>query len=485
MAHGDGIYIGGSWIEPVRGQRITLIDPSTEDVIGEPYLATAEDVPAAVDAAEAAFPAWSALSFGERADVLDRIAHAWERRAEEISVSVSREMGMPIANSRLTNGIGAARNFRYYAQVARAWQSEETREALSFEGSVIVRSVPVGVVAAIAPWNYACYLIASKVAPALAAGCTVVLKPAVENALTSVLIAEVMEEAGVPAGVVNVVVGTPDFGAALVAEPRVASVAFTGSTAVGKRIGSVVGERLASTNLELGGKSAAIVLDDADLEATLRDLPALSFRNSGQTCFAQTRVIATAGIYDRVVDGLAAWANAQVLGSAFDDTTTLGPLGTANQRAVARRFIESGLASGARLVAGGLDADVPSPGYFVRPTVFADVDNTSELAQEEVFGPVICVIKAQDDEDAIRLANQSRYGLAGTVWTTDIERGTAVARRMDTGSVGINGFRPDMGSPFGGVKDSGSGRENGREGLAVFLRSESIYRFGVPTNVSS
>lgn len=402
MGHGDGIYIGGAWIAPVRGERVTLIDPSTEERLGEPYLAGAEDARIAVDAAEAAFPAWSALSFGERADVLDRIADFWERRAEEISVSVSREMGMPIANSRLTNGLGSARNFRYYAQMARTWQDEETREALSFDGSVIVRSVPVGVVAAIAPWNYACYLIASKVAPALAAGCTVVLKPAVENALTSVLIAEVMEEAGVPAGVVNVVVGSPEFGSALVADPRVASVAFTGSTAVGKRIGGVVGERLASTNLELGGKSAAIVLDDADLEATLRDLPALSFRNTGQTCFAQTRVIATAGVYDQIVEGLASWANAQVLGSAFDESTTLGPLGTENQRATARRFIESGLASGARLVAGGLEAEVPSPGYFVRPTVFADVDNDSELAQEEVFGPVICVIKAQDDDDADR-----------------------------------------------------------------------------------
>lgn len=485
MAHGDGIYIGGRWVAPVRGERVTLIDPSTEAVLGEPYLATAEDAGAAVDAAAEAFESWSQLAYAERADVLERIAGIWERRAEEIAQSVSREMGMPIANSRLTNGVGAARNFRYYADMARTWQAEEVREAASFEGSVIVRSVPVGVVAAIAPWNYACYLITSKVAPALAAGCTVVLKPAVENALTSVLMAEVFEEAGVPAGVVNVVVGAPDFGAALVADPRVASVAFTGSTAVGKRIGAVVGERLASTNLELGGKSAAIVLDDADLETTLRDLPALSFRNSGQTCFAQTRVIATAGIYDQVVDGLAAWADAQVLGSAFDDTSTLGPLGTAGQRATAHRFIASGLASGARLVAGGLDADVPSPGFFVRPTVFADVDNASELAQEEVFGPVICVIRAEDEDDAIRLANASRYGLAGTVWTTDIERGTSVARRMETGSVGINGFRPDLASPFGGVKDSGSGRENGPEGLRVFLRPESIYRFGVPADVRS
>lgn len=477
MGHSDGVFIGGRWVPTALGERVRLVDPSTQEVIGEPMIATAEDVDAAVTAAAEAFPAWSSTPPAERAVILDRIADVWERRAAEIAESVSREMGMPLVNSLRSNGHGSAKNFRYYAEQARTTAFEEVRATLGLPGSVLVRRVPVGVVAAIAPWNYACYLITSKVAPALAAGCTIVLKPAVENAITGGLLAEVFAEAGVPDGVVNVVNGAPDFAQALVADPRVASVTFTGSTAVGRTIGGIVGERLATTNLELGGKSAAIVLDDADLDHTLALLPVLAFRNSGQTCFAQTRIIATPEVYDAVVDGLAAWADAQVLGSAFDEQATMGPLGTERQRDVVRGYIAKGIASGARLVTGGLDATVPDVGYFVAPTLFADVDPTCEIAQEEIFGPVVCVIRAADEADAVRLANDSRYGLAGSVWTRDIERGVALARQFESGTVGINGYAPDLGSPFGGVKDSGLGRENGPEGLAVFLRSESIYRY--------
>lgn len=477
MLESVDVFYGGGFHATRSGVRVDLVDPSTEEAFASVDVATADDVDPAVDAAQTAFDDWAGLTFAQRANVIDRIVRAWRGRADDIAASVSREMGMPFANSLLSNGTGSARNFEYFADMARAFDAEQRRTALSFLGESLVRWSPVGVVAAIAPWNYPCYLMTSKLAPAMAAGCTVVLKPPIENGVTARLMAEVMIEAEVPAGVVNIVVGDVGFAEGLVAHPDVAKIAFTGSTAVGKHIGAVAGGRLASTNLELGGKSAALVLNDADLEHTLRELPPLSFRNSGQTCFAQTRVVATPAVYDAVVQGFAQWTAAQTLGPAFAETTTLGPLASARQRATAHRFIDSGLSSGFRLVAGGRDAEIPGTGYFVAPTVFADVDNDSELAQEEVFGPVVCIIPAVDENDAIRIANDSRYGLAATVWTADINRGTRVARRLQAGTVGINGYRPDLGAPFGGVKESGSGRENGLEGLHEFLRPDSVYVF--------
>lgn len=471
------MFIGGAFVSTFEGRRVTLVNPSTEESFATVLVASDVDADAAVQAARAALPTWSRLPFPERAAVVDRIALAWRSRAEEIAASVSTEMGMPIANSRLSNGEGAARNFEYFADLGRQFADQEVRPALGYSGESTVRHSPVGVVAAIAPWNYPCHLMTSKLAPALVAGCTVVLKPPIENAVTALLMAEVMLAADVPPGVVNIVVGDVGFSEALVAHPEVDMVAFTGSTEVGRRIGSVAGARLARTNLELGGKSAAIVLDDADLGRTLRDLPPLSFRNSGQTCFAQTRVIALPSVYEAVVDGFRAWADAQVLGSAFDESTTMGPLASKRQLTTTRRFVHSGLSSGFRLVAGGPDAPVPAVGYFAAPTVFADVDNTTELAQEEVFGPVVCIITAADEADAVRLANESRYGLAATVWTSDLDHGRRLAARLDAGTVGINGYRPDLGVPFGGVKDSGTGRENGREGLAAYLRPDSVYVF--------
>ena len=475
--HLGTVYLDGRFVPPAEGATAVLTDPSTGLPIATAAMGTAADVDAAVSAAERALPAWSAAGFAERAEVIDRLVAAWLRRSEEIAATVSREMGMPITMSRLTNGTGAAATLRYYADIARALDAEEQRTPMSFDGSVVVRRAPVGVVAAIAPWNYPCQLMATKIGPALAAGCTVVLKPPVENALTARILGELADEAEVPPGVLNVVVGDAAFGSGLVADPRVALVAFTGSTAVGRRIGSVVGERLGACNLELGGKSAAIVLDDADVDALIPALGPRAFRNSGQTCFAQTRIITTPGVHDAVVDGLASWARAQVLGHASDEATTFGPLATAAQRDRVRGFIEQGLADGAVLVAGGLDAEVPGDGFFVAPTLLDDVDNSSAVAQEEIFGPVVCVIRAVDEDDAVRIANDSPYGLAGSVWTGDQQRGAALARRIEAGTVGVNGYRPDMSSPFGGIKASGSGRENGPEGLEPFLRRDSLYLF--------
>lgn len=473
----SGVFDGRTWLEPSSNDRTTLIDPSTEDVLGVVALAQPSDLDAVIDPAVTAFTSWSSTSFTERAEYLQRISQIWQERGEEIAQCVSREMGMPITNSRLSNIAGSARNFSYYAELAHDAAAEQVRPALSFPGRTHVRANPVGVVAAIAPWNYPTYLMTSKIAPALAAGCTVVLKPAVENALTAHLMASIFQEAELPPGVVTIGIGGADFGQGLVKDDRISLVAFTGSTAVGRAIGSIAGERLALTNLELGGKSAAIVLDDADPQIVARELPPLAFRNSGQTCFAQARVIATPGAYQGVLDALAAWARSQVIGPALDETTTFGPLATRQHRERVLGFLDRALEQGARLVSAGDQGSLPAEGFFVDPMILADVDNRWEIAQEEIFGPIVVVIAAEDEDHAIELANDSRYGLAGSVWTSNPQRALDVARRVEAGSVGINGFRPDIGAPFGGIKESGQGRENGPEGLRCYLRSDSIYEF--------
>jgi aldehyde dehydrogenase (NAD+) len=475
----SGVFDGVSWRKPSGVDRAILIDPSTEEPLCEVNLATDADLEAIVAPATAAFTSWSRTPIAERIDLLHRIAVLWEERGEEIAQSVSREMGMPIALSRLSNAQGAARTFAYFAELleGQAGISPQIRDSRSFDGRTHVFSNPVGVVAAIAPWNFPGVLITSKLAPALASGCTVVLKPAVENALTAHVIASVLKEAGVPPGVVTIAIGGPRFGQELVKDPRIALVAFTGSTAVGRAIGSVVGERLGRTNLELGGKSAAIVLDDADMDVVSLNLPPLAFRNSGQTCFAQSRVIATPLVYDDVVLAMREWAQAQVLGPALDDATTFGPLGTRQHRERVLGFRDRALKQGATWVNEGDERLVPERGFFVPPVVLADVDNSWEVAQEEIFGPVVTIIRARDEEHAFELANDSRYGLAGSVWTANEQRALELARRVEAGSVGINGFRPDLGAPFGGIKESGQGRENGPEALDCYLRADTVYAF--------
>ena len=473
----SGVYDGTSWLESTDGETSTLVNPSTEEILCEVVLATAANLDAVVAPAAVAFTSWSQTPFAERAEHLHRIARAWQKSGDEIAQSVSREMGMPITISRLSNWQASARNFSYYADLLLTQAQENIRPAESFDGQTHVLANPVGVVAAIAPWNFPGVLMTSKLAPALAAGCTVVLKPAVENALTAHLMTAVLEEAGLPPGVVTIGIGGADFGQELVKDERIALVAFTGSTAVGRNIGAIVGERLGLTNLELGGKSAAVVLDDADMDVVAVGLPPLAFRNSGQTCFAQSRIIATPGVYGEVLQALTTWAQEQQIGPALADGTTFGPLGTRQHRERVLGFLDRAVKQGAEIIFGDDQSRLPPQGFFVNPMILAGVDNSWEIAQEETFGPIVTLIAARDEEHAIELANDSRYGLAGTVWTSDPQRALSVARRIEAGSVGINGFRPDLGAPFGGIKQSGQGRENGPEGLRCYLRSDSIYAF--------
>ncbi|MFE4778318.1 aldehyde dehydrogenase, partial [Streptomyces sp. NPDC056716] len=354
--------------------------------------------------------------------------------------------------------------------------TEETRAAL-FGGRTLVRRTPIGVVAGIAPWNFPATLASFKYAPALAAGCTIVLKPSPETVLDSYLLAEAVIEADLPPGTVNIVPGGRETGAHLVAHPDVNKVAFTGSTAAGRSIAETCGRLLRPVTLELGGKSAAIILDDAqlDLAALAEKLFVATLVNNGQTCFLGTRVLAPRSRYAEVVDLFTTFAASLKIGDALDETTQIGPMATAHHRERVESYIAKGRDEGARLTTGGGRPRGLDRGWFVEPTVFADVDNASAIAQEEIFGPVLSVIPYADVDDAVRIANDSAYGLGGSVWTGDAERGLAVAKRVETGTIGINGYLPDIASPFGGVKASGTGRELGPEALSAYQNIQSVY----------
>jgi len=365
---------------------------------------------------------------------------------------------------------------RYYAGLIACGSDEEIRPATV--GHTIVRREPVGVVAAITPWNYPQALAAMKIAPALAAGCTMVLKAAPETALDALIFGEAAREAGLPPGVLNIVAGGPVAGAHLVQHPGVDKVAFTGSTAAGRIIGEMCGRLIRPVTLELGGKSAAIILDDADLDATVKGLRSASFVNNGQTCHLSSRILAPRSRYAEVVDAVAALADGLTVGDPLEKSTDIGPLVSSRQRERVLDYIEIGKSEGAKVVAGGsVPADQPR-GWYVSPTVFADVDNSARIAQEEIFGPVLAVIAYETERQAIDIANDSEFGLGGTVWSADHERATDVARAVRTGTIGINHYVMDMQAPFGGVKSSGIGHELGPEGLAAYQSCKSIYHAG-------
>jgi aldehyde dehydrogenase (NAD+) len=465
----DGEFRAADRCEPV-------LEAATGELLGDGASATEADIDAAVAAARAALPGWASASPDHRAGVLMAFAAALHRRADSTTELVTRENGMPLRLSRGANGLFPAALLGYYAKLITETPIEEIRPSMI--GHTIVRREPVGVVAAIVPWNFPQALAAFKLAPALAAGCTVVLKASPETALDAVVFAEAAHEAGMPHGVLNVVPGGTAAGAHLVSHPGVDKVSFTGSTAVGRIIGETCGRLLRPVTLELGGKSAAIILDDADLAAAMTGLKSVSLINNGQTCYLGSRILAPRSRYDEVVGALAELVNGLAVGNPLDNATDIGPVVSARQRDRVLGYIEAGKASGAKLIAGGgVPRDQPR-GWFVSPTVFADVDNSARIAQEEIFGPVLAVIPYDSDEQAIALANDSEFGLAGTVWSTDVDRATEVAREIKTGTVGINDYQLDIGAPFGGVKASGIGRELGPEGLDEFFTLKSIYRVG-------
>ena len=473
----DKLFIGG-WTTPASNERIDVISASSEEPIGSVPAATEADVDAAVAAARRAFDdpqGWANWEPARRADALDQLADKLEAKGEEMARRVSAQNGMPITiSSQLEAGFPLIL-LRYYANLLRGFEFEVEQDHL-MGGKTYVRREPVGVVGAIAPWNYPQALAAFKHAPALAAGCAIVLKPSPETVLDAFLFAEAVAETDIPEGVVNIVPGGREIGAYLVAHPDIDKVAFTGSTAAGRQIATTCGQMLRPVTLELGGKSAAIVLDDANLDLSVMGerLFESLLVNNGQTCYLGTRILAPDNRYDEVVDTLAAFMSSLPVGDALDASTMIGPMASRTHRDRVEGFIDKGKGDGARVVVGGGRSD-SDRGWFVEPTLFADVDNKSTIAQEEIFGPVLSVIRYSDVDNAIAIANDSDYGLGGSVWTSDPDRGRDVARRVRTGTIGINRYLPDPGAPFGGVKDSGIGRELGPQSLDSYLVYKSIY----------
>ncbi|MDT5225416.1 MAG: aldehyde dehydrogenase [Mycobacterium sp.] len=465
----DGRFHTADTVEPV-------VEAATGEPLGDGACVTESDINEAVAAARRALPDWRASSPEHRAGILTAMADALKSRAKPTSELVTRENGMPISLSRGANGAFPPLLLRYYAQLITEVPVEEIRPSMI--GHTIVRREAVGVVAAIIPWNYPQALAAMKVAPALAAGCTVVLKASPETALDALSFAEAAVEAGLPPGVLNVVSGGPAVGACLVAHPGVDKVAFTGSTATGRLVAEMCGRLMRPVTLELGGKSAAIILDDADLDATMQGLRNASFVNNGQTCHLSSRILAPRPRYDEIVDAVAALADGMAVGDPLDPDTEIGPMVSSRQRDRVLGYIDVGKDSDARLVAGGSVPKEQPRGWFVSPTVFADVDNSDRLAREEIFGPVLTITSYDTDDEAIALANDTEFGLAGTVWSADVDRATTVARAVHTGTIGVNAYALDVRAPFGGVKASGLGRELGPEGLEAYRTLKSIYRTG-------
>jgi len=472
----DRIYVGGRWVPSTGTDTIEVVSPRTEDVVATVPHAGAGDVDAAVAAARAAFDRgpWPRLTPAERVERLRPFADRYAERTDELAALVTEEIGSTITFSQLAQSLAPSMMIGSFLDLAAQHPWEERRPTV-MGGTSLVRRLPVGVVAAVVPWNVPQVVTVAKLVPALLAGCSVVVKPSPESPLDAFFLAELLDAADLPEGVVSVLPAGREVGEHLVCHPGVDKVAFTGSTAAGRRIAELCGARLKRVSLELGGKSAAIVLDDADAGKTAEGLRFASFMNTGQACAAQTRILAPRHRLGEVVDAVAAMADDLVIGDPRDAATEIGPLVARRQQERVTGYIELGVAEGARVVTGGPGLpDEVDRGWYVRPTVFTDVDNAMRIAREEIFGPVLCVIPYDDEDDAVALANDSEFGLAGSVWTSDPERGLAVAGRVRTGTTGVNHYAADFGSPFGGFKASGIGREYGPEGLDEYVELQAI-----------
>lgn len=470
------LYVGGSWAGPASTATIDVYSPSTECYIGSVPRGTEADIDTAVTAARSAFDSpdgWARWHPKQRAEILERFASELEARGAEIAARVSMQNGMPIWLAERFEAGFPPLLLRYYSDLMNGAPCAEERPGM-LGGAALVARQPVGVVAAIVPWNVPQGITFLKLAPALAAGCTVVLKPAEQTVLDAFLMAEAAVAAGLPDGALNIVPGGRELGAYLVSHPGIDKVSFTGSTAAGRAIAETCGRLLRPTTLELGGKSAAIVLDDADIGASIEAFFGATLLNNGQICWLSTRVLAPRSRYNEIVDAITDLAGSLTIGDPLDPQTKIGPLVSRQQRERVEGYIASGRQQGRLTTGGGRPAGIDR-GWFVEPTVFADVDNTATIAREEIFGPVLSIIAYTDESEAVAIANDTSYGLGGTVWSADRERATAVARQVRTGTIGINHYVNDPVAPFGGIKDSGMGRELGPEGLHAFQAYQTIY----------
>ena len=469
IARRGDLFVGGAWVSSTGAARIAVENPATEAVIDEVADGTEADVDRAVGAARAAFPAWSATRVRDRVRVLEVLRDGLAARQAELATTITAEMGCPIRVSETVQTGLPVQVVASCIELADAVDSPETI------GNSLVMREPTGVVAAITPWNYPLHQSIAKIAPALLAGCTVVHKPSELAPLTAYAIAEILAEAGLPDGVYNLVSGRGEVvGEALARHPDVDMVSFTGSTRAGRRVAALAAETVKHVALELGGKSANVILDDADLTAAVKVGVANCMLNAGQTCTAWTRMLAPASRYDEIVERAVEAAASYAPGDPTDRATRLGPLASRAQKDRVVGYVDAGRRAGARAVRGGDDVELPACGHYLAPVVFADVAPTMTIAQEEIFGPVLSIIKYNTDEDAVRIANATPYGLAGAVWSGDTDRALSVARRLRAGQVDINGARFNPRAPFGGYGQSGHGRELGRFGIEEFQQLKAV-----------
>ena len=470
----DKLFIGGRWVEPSTSEVIEVHSPATGEYVGRVPLAVTADVDEACAAARAAFDSgpWPRMTPQERQAVIANAVKLIEDRADLFKFLLRSETGQPPTIIDMMQYGASVSGLQFYASAADKFTWRDIRDGIY--GQTLVVREPVGVVGAVVAWNVPLFLACNKLGPALLAGCTVVLKPAAETPLCANALAEVFAEAGLPEGVLSVVPGGPETGRALTANPDIDKLTFTGSSSVGREIGMRAAEHLKPCTLELGGKSAAIILADADLDATLPMLIFSGLMNSGQACVGQTRILAPRSRYDEVVAKVSAAAAGMPVGLPDNPGAMIGPLISETQRKRVEGYIAKGIEEGARLVTGGGRPEGLDSGYYVQPTVFADVDNAMTIAQEEIFGPVLAIIPYDTEEDAIRIANDSEYGLAGSVWTTDYDKAVEIASKIRTGTYAVNMYAFDPGAPFGGFKNSGIGRENGLEGIEEYVLHKSV-----------